>query len=236
MKSIINSLFIMILFTLLINCNSDIEVVEFYDSGSVKIEKAYYYHNKYDLINYFENGQLKSKETFINEMIIGERTTYFKNGNVKSKYNYENGKLSGTQTSFYINEKPKSIENYESGLQNGNQEYYNKQGQLIKTCKYKNDRIIEEEIFSNKGLITEYKKFEEWNSCIKHYKKYLDSLDLYIEKRYENCYLISEGFYSQNGLKQGSWVYLNNDSITKKGKYIDDLKDGRWDYYPGYYT
>jgi len=81
------------------------------------------------LITYFDNGNLKSEETYKNGVLDGESKYYYENGSVKAiHYNWK--KWTVYQKNYYDNGKLKSEGGYRDFSKKGEWLYYNEDGSL----------------------------------------------------------------------------------------------------------
>ena len=84
-------------------------IKEYYKSGKLHMEGlskvALGYKNKLDgVINlFFETGELKEEQFYVNGKKEGVWKTYYKNGKIKSKGKYRNGEKVGVWKTFYKN-------------------------------------------------------------------------------------------------------------------------------------
>ena len=110
------------------------ETYTYYPNGKVaKIERHLpsSRHRHGDQEEYFENGKLKSKTTFILNKENGERILYNQDGTVSTKWNIKNGTIIQTDT-FYPDGKIASHEVRENG-------------RLVKTTFANNGKILKKE-------------------------------------------------------------------------------------------
>jgi antitoxin component YwqK of YwqJK toxin-antitoxin module len=80
-----------------------------------------------------------------------------------------------------------------------------KQGHWIK--RYPDESIMYEGIFKNDHPVGEFKRF------------------------YENKSLKSILYYSEDGKKAAAVMYHPNGNISSKGSYVDQLKEGKWQFF-----
>ena len=123
-------------------------VQDFYISG----ERQNKYYAKYvdynntaleirdgENIEYFKNGNIKSKYLYKNGKLIGDAITYWDDGTIASKEFYVNGESDGLHTDYWENGNIEKEINYVNGILNGERRYYFENGN-IKTIQYsKND-------------------------------------------------------------------------------------------------
>jgi antitoxin component YwqK of YwqJK toxin-antitoxin module len=122
--------------------------VRFYPNGMI-MSKGKKYDGEY--IEYFENGQIKAKENYLNGAHNGNFFYYYKNGNMRLKITYEMSALNGEYIQYYENGQIKKIEYFEKlpGFNTGSKkvgkfiEYYDN-GQIKKIEHWRNDREVGE--------------------------------------------------------------------------------------------
>jgi antitoxin component YwqK of YwqJK toxin-antitoxin module len=174
--------------------------------------------------NYNENGTPDEKGAYANGNKSGVWTKYDSDGSVKEEVTYKNGEYDGKTTS-YVGGKKRYEWNYVNGKQDGEQKNYSDRGlyNLIESytlkdgkkegiCKtYDETGSLHEEDFYKNGLRN--------GICI----RYRDNSKVKAE---EQNYI--------DGKKEG--VYRHFDATGKmdrKGQYVKDEKDGRWEEYDG---
>jgi uncharacterized protein len=117
---------------------------------------------------YFNNdGTLRAKGKFVNNLEQGNWNYYFVNGKTEQAGAYKNGKVNGLWKWYYPDGKLKSEEEYFEGKEEGISVEYDTLGSIITSGSY------------------------------------------------------------FDGMKEGEWIYKAGD-YSEKGKYIGDLKDGKW--------
>ena len=95
----------------------------------------------------------------------GEGKEYYENGNLKYEGNFEEDEYEGDGT-FYGQDGKIYIGKFKKGKKNGNFCIYNKEGGLIKECKYEDDNPIEENLSNDNtdtGDKREESEFQEKN-------------------------------------------------------------------------
>jgi antitoxin component YwqK of YwqJK toxin-antitoxin module len=84
-----------------------------------------------------------------------------------------------------------------------------KQGHWIK--KYPNESIMYEGFFKDNHPVGEFKRY------------------------YDDLTLLSVLIYSNDGKQADATLYHPNGNIASKGKYVNQLKEGKWQFYSGIY-
>jgi antitoxin component YwqK of YwqJK toxin-antitoxin module len=96
-----------------------------------------------EFIDYFENGKIRSKHTYIDGKIEGESLFYNESGQIVIKSNFLNGERHGEQLCYYDN----GVLSYKSfcvnGLKEGETVYYDENGNIIKTLIYEKEKLIQ---------------------------------------------------------------------------------------------
>ena len=87
---------------------------------------------------FYENGQLRSKQNFKNGKEEGEFIGYHKNGQLWYKGNYKNGKEEGDHVEYHENGQLWAKGNYKNGKKEGEHVVYYENGQIEEKCNYKN--------------------------------------------------------------------------------------------------
>ena len=75
------------------NKKGEINGVEerFYENGVIKAKIEWKNGKIKEIENYYDNGNIKSRTPFVNDIIWGTVENYYKNGKLKSKVHYING-------------------------------------------------------------------------------------------------------------------------------------------------
>ena len=63
----------------------------FYENGVIKAKIEWKNGKIKEIENYYDNGNIKSRTPFVNDIIWGTVENYYKNGKLKSKVHYING-------------------------------------------------------------------------------------------------------------------------------------------------
>lgn len=176
------------------------------------------------VIDYYENGQIQSKENYKDGKLNGERITYYENGQIEYKENYKGGEYEGESFSYYKNGQVSYKRLYKNGEREGIQTYYHYNGQIESKVNIKNGE-----------LIGEYIKYYE-NGQIKEKGSFINGTAggewIYY---YQNGQVHSKGFYKSSGAPIGNWIYYYEDGSVKSklnfnGKY-GSMLEGKQIYF-----
>ena len=122
--------------------NSDSVFAQFFTiQGKVKTEGFLNNKNRVGVWKYFNyNGELISKENYINGLLHGEQFVYYPDGQVTAVSRYKNGLLEGITSKF--SSKNILIEEitYANNVPNGLAKYFELNGNLKETGFYKNGK------------------------------------------------------------------------------------------------
>ena len=84
---------------------------------------------------FYENGNIKSEQNYLNWKFNGKWKIFYENGNIKSENNYQDGKLNGESKEFFQDGNIMSLKNYLNNRTDGTQiEWYNN-GQIKRQVK-----------------------------------------------------------------------------------------------------
>jgi len=148
---------------------------------------------------YFEDGQVKFREDFKDNMRQGEAIEYFEDGKTKQLLNFLDDKLEGLRTTFYPTGRLSAEIMYKSGKQNGIAKRYFPEGNLAQESTFKDGEL-------NGELKTYYQ-----NGQLQRQAIVKDNRDAGISKHYyENGQLQAE---IDNDQKTISKVYYEDGSI-----------------------
>ena len=92
-----------------------------------------------ELIQYREDGKIKSKETFVNEEMRGYYEYYNKDGKLRQSGYIKNHKKEGEIISYWENGEVQSIENFKNGLRHGLLKRYTLDRREIMSGQYTNN-------------------------------------------------------------------------------------------------
>lgn len=120
--------------------------------------------------SYYQNKNLKSEISYINDILDGKSIFYYENGNIKLEQNYSRGILNGWVKEYFENGNIKSEFYVDNGIKDGDEKIYNSNGQLISILTYQKGVLIKEQKFDDKLLVEkENKKNESKNIFIEAY-------------------------------------------------------------------
>ena len=78
----------------------------------------------------FDDGTVKRKTQWKNDLKHGEEIEYYPNGDILHKIEYKNGKLDGTYMNFYHGNRLEGKVTYKAGIKEGPAEFYYENGNL----------------------------------------------------------------------------------------------------------
>lgn len=173
-------------------------------------------------IKYYDNGSIRYKGFFINDIPTGTFMYYYSNGNIKSVMNYDDDGYSTTE--MYWKNKNKAAKGY-----------YNPERQRIKTWHiyYEDGSLASVINYDMQGAADGEVKmyypgtnqlvlhcFYENGKKHGHYIKYFDSGLVHEEGDYKN------------GLKVGIWkLYSPEGDLEEEGPFVDGIRNGDWIVY-----
>lgn len=108
------------------------EIVYYYENGKVQSKNAYangVLHGKYTSYDFY--GNLYAEATYVNNELEGALKIYYPNGAIKTERNYTVGNLDGYYKTYYENGQVEDIYFYENGVLIGISEEYNEAGVKI---------------------------------------------------------------------------------------------------------
>ena len=108
------------------------------------MERKNEYENGIELsvttFDYYKNGQLEHRTTYIDGERDGLREMFHENGQLWFRENWIDGEQDGLQEGFYENGQLEFRENYRDGELDGLQEDFDEEGNLTRTMTPANDR------------------------------------------------------------------------------------------------
>lgn len=204
----IRTTYIITLLTIIIGLTSFVinekDEKTFYNSGKVKWE--YFFDsncNCHRNIEYFENGNIKSKKQYSTLGIDGTDTFFFENGKPSVASEYKNGTQVGKQIAFYEDGKTAYEQTYKDGYKVGTWKYLDILGMLYKTIEYPTNVVL-----WNSDLETNTTKY------FKAGKLYL--IETFIDNKKIKTEIIDKELFEEfeNGeLKTGEGLFISNCSM-----------------------
>lgn len=169
---------------------------------------------------YYPNGVVKSKGSYLNGKRVDEWTFYFANEKTEQIGKYDKkGKAQGPWKWYYESGNILREENYRNNQQDGLMTEYSDSGKVITKGEYldglkEGPWMLELQEYKEEGTYKADKRDGEW----KHYYTETNTL------RFVGKFI--DG--TPDGLQQ---FYYANGKLKQKGKYVGGLKDGNWEFY-----
>jgi uncharacterized protein len=178
-----------------------------------------------------EEGNIIYSGSYRKNIPVGIHREYDKNGKVTNAYLYSDngskigegiitneGKKEGAWKYYYDSGSVRAAGNFSNNLEQGNWKFYYGNGKTEQTGVFKNGKTD--------GV---WKWYYE-NGDLKREEEYFEGREEGICVEYDTVgNVITSGSYF-DGQKEGEWVYKAGD-YSEKGKYVGDLKDGKWQAY-----
>jgi antitoxin component YwqK of YwqJK toxin-antitoxin module len=173
-----------------------------------------------DWKEYYPNGALKSKGTYLNGKRVDEWSFYFANEKLEQKGKYDKkGRAQGPWKWYYESGNILREENYRNDLQDGLMIEYSDSGKVITKGEYldglkEGPWVLEVQDYREEGTYKADRRDGEW----KHY--YTDNNKLRFVGKFVDG--------TPDGLQQ---FYYPDGKLKQKGKFVGGLKDGNWEFY-----
>ena len=174
-----------------------------------------------DKRQYYHSGQLKSQVFFRNDHRYGRWTWYYENGQLRLEENFVDGLLEGPNLRFYENGQLRSEQFYQNDRYHGAAEYYYESGQLERKGNYMNgkangtwisyfeDGVISSKMYYRNGLEEGEQRQYHPNGQLAMINHYSDGfLTGETKSYYPDGKLRRIGSY-ENGAKEGRWTYFD---------------------------
>ncbi|PCJ28051.1 MAG: hypothetical protein COA97_01895 [Flavobacteriales bacterium] len=185
-----------------------------YGCGSDSIENGNSENGKNK--TFYESGELKSENNFIDNVKEGVEIIYFKSGNVEKKYNYYKGQLHGLYISYNENGIKKQSSRYLNGELSGCVKNFYKNGKTKETALfYKDSQLCFGEInTSEEASIEDFFIDMEIPEVVHVGDDMQLNIRLYNADMFADCNLV-EGTYTEDGkgLIIGEKRLINNNFI-----------------------
>ncbi|MFT3739685.1 MAG: hypothetical protein QM786_13075 [Breznakibacter sp.] len=92
--------------------------------------------NKDEIVEYYQNGAIKSVYMLKNGFREGDSKDYDSLGNLQLKSEWANNQLHGVQTEYFQNGRVKALYNWMDGVKHGSYVLFAKTGSIIQTGEY----------------------------------------------------------------------------------------------------
>jgi antitoxin component YwqK of YwqJK toxin-antitoxin module len=102
---------------------------------------------------YYDSGELKQLNTYINGKVNGIEKAYFKNGNLQWEVNIVDNKVDGTYKEYFPTGELKHIALYKNGKEDGLSKQYFKEGGLSWEFYYQDGKRLRTKQYFNNGQI-----------------------------------------------------------------------------------
>lgn len=177
--------------------------------------------NKKHQIDYYNNGQIRSDITLIENIKNGEVLTYFEDGSLAVKGYFTKNKRD--KKWYFYDENTKkliAVENYIDGKLEGEQLYYYPDGKLKVKGDYKEDnRVGFWQMYDEDGRLSVQNIFLDGEQVI--------SVAIF----QENEKILCSGL-TKNGLRHGVWKYYDESGkLLYDVEYNSGIRDGEWKAY-----
>jgi len=164
------------------------------------------------IVNYHENGQLKSRSSVENGKDNGRADRYYENGQLSMTGNFKNGVLDGLEEMYYRNGQLNSVRNFSNGYLDGLSTNYNEIGLLIATEIYREG--------TRNGSAEYYEDVEMVRDSVR-----IDTPEF---AEYVEFGLLTKGNW-QDGVQIGAWHSLefNHGPVANR----EHIHNGVWEFY-----
>ena len=198
------------------------DIWEWYNEEGIKFLESEMDGDEYngELKEYYQNGNLKSKENFVNGVLDGKYEYYYENGNLRQSGCIINTFKEGEVLSYYESGISKSIETYILGSHSGLQKYFYEDGTVSQEGVSKDNRHV--------GLWTWY-----WPNGEKLKEvQFVDKILYRISEWQDDGIEISTKKYNNGMLNGKSIFYHHNGNISTVKTYNDGKLYGEYiDYF-----
>jgi antitoxin component YwqK of YwqJK toxin-antitoxin module len=169
-------------------------------------------------IKHYDNGQVRYKGFFIDDIPQGTFTYYHPNGKIKSVLNNSDDGSANVEM-FWESGHPAAKGSYNPDRQRHSRwELYYTEGSLVSVINYKNGNPEGQVIMYYPGTKRKLLDCNYKNSKLHgKYKKYFD-----------NGGLMEDGNY-ENGRKHGFYIYYTGEGfVHEQGEYVNGRREGEW--------
>ncbi len=173
-------------------------------------------------IGYHENGKIKYKGQFYNDMEYGLFSYFDVNENLVIELNYVDTGVTSLAKIFHLNGKIKSEGEYTNKLKTSTWVSYDYDGMIISSEEYMFGKL--------NGICKYYFK----NGSFSEISRYLNGKKNGLSKQYYSNGLLSSKINYENGFRHGLCQFFYNNiknSIESEGQYNIGLMDSIWIFY-----
>ena len=218
----------------------------FYEIEGEPLKEEYSVNDKGELngeyTSFYEDGTIKSKGSFTNNVSTGEWSYYYLSGELRMVGEVSGGKNVGLWEYFYESGGKKMEGALVEGKRSGLWIIYTANGAKQSEGKYEdNTRVGTWKHYANAGWLkasetikddySDYTEFHIEGKVKSTGKQFDGKKEGEWNYHFEDGSLQAKGSYRE-GKKFGAWKYYNESgSIKAEGNYINDLTDGIWIHY-----
>ncbi|MDB5256122.1 MAG: hypothetical protein JWM14_817 [Chitinophagaceae bacterium] len=199
----------------------DSTYTSFYQNGKVKSKGIF----KNDIpvglwYYYYESGLVKSYGKLTGTIKYGDWKYYYENGNISTEGSYKEGKKEG-DWKYYFESTAGILKTdgvYVNDKREGRWKFYDESGNFKAQADFHEDRGMYSEFYPNGAKKSEGLLIE--GRSIGTWKYYHD-----------NGKVLGEGV-EKDGLKEGPWVYYDKSgAVASRGNYTQGKQSGSWEYF-----
>ncbi|MDB5273416.1 MAG: hypothetical protein JWO58_1783, partial [Chitinophagaceae bacterium] len=199
----------------------DSTYTSFYQNGKVKSKGMFKNNVPVDLwYYYYESGLVKSYGKLDNAIKYGDWKYYYENGNLSTEGAYIKGKKTGDWKYYF--ESTANVLKTEGAFVNDKREgqwkFYDETGAFKAQADFHEDKGIYTEFYPSGAKKSDGLLVAGKSSGI--WKYY-----------HENGQVLGQG-EEKDGLKEGEWIFYDKSGvISSKGNYVQGKQSGEWTYY-----
>ena len=176
------------------------------------------------VIEYYENGNIKSKTTYTKGTAQGLQEDFFANGNIRSSKKVIDGKIQGAFKLYYDNKVYRIIGHYAKGKKNGKWKYYSPRLKVEKEEIYEFGNLI----YTSDEILSYW---DDSTKVVRTRENYSKSGKSSLIAYHPNGKVSREGYYFKNK-KDSTWKYFDKVGKLESVKtFYKGKKNGHWTYY-----
>lgn len=168
--------------------------------------------HKTELVYKYKNGNIKSKQNYIDNVENGVSKRYFENGKLKSTATFKSGNMDGTSKNYHTNGKVQFEKTYDNGTPVGTHKRY-----------YKDGNVEWEKIYTNAD---KYVKKTYYNGGVIKYEEHFSNGKIPSTKTYFASGKIKTVSTTKNGNKDIQQTYNEKGVLLKDFKFTNNKKSG----------
>lgn len=177
-----------------------------------------------EVITNYENGNIKSKEMFLNGLLDGVSTYYHENGNLRAEGLSIKNKSEGVWAYYKETGELSSKQTYLNGVKHGDIHFYKENNIVFEKDTYDNDVLVAVTLYYDNGQISEERSMLNGN-IHGDYLSYYEDGAIKSKANYKNGQQISYVGYDNSGNKTSEYKFHEDGTRLLFVNYFEDTEN-----------